>query len=342
MIDVDVARWRPVLSVCIPAYNRPQLVRIALRSVLDSEAAVTSKIEVVVSDDSTDHRVGEVCLEELNHWGGSSSYRHNAPPLGMAGNWNRCVGLSRGRYVLILHDDDFLLPGGVDVIVRTLESFDRPPAAVLFGVRVVDAEGRPRRRQATVRRRYLPPAMALSSLLGNSSFVRFPGMVVARSAYQAARPFDESLGEVADVLMWVRLAGSHGLWLEPVATAAYRVHGGALTTRMWRSETLEALNLVFEDEVVRLALRPDERHRHRARFLSQFLVAGAWRRLRAGDLRGASEVLDLFDAPAMAGTQIPLSRRAGRGVLSVVATARCSHPERPPAEMASPSEHIDA
>lgn len=317
----------PALSVCIPAYDRPRLVRSALRSVLATPVSVTSKIEVVVSDDSTDGRVGEVCNEELQRWSGRSTYRHNASPLGMAGNWNRCIQLATGGHVLILHDDDFLLPGAAGAVISALDAAVPAPAALLFGVTVVDAGGVPRRRQVFGRRRFLPPAPALSRLLGDSSFVRFPGMVVSRSAYRAAPPFDEKHGEVADLFMWVRLAGTHGLQLEPAVTAAYRVHHGALTTGMWRSETVERLRELFDDDLVRRTLGPAERNRQRGRFLSQFLLAGARRRLRADDPVGALDVLGLFRAPAMSGIDLPWWGRAGHWLLATMAFACRFHHE---------------
>ena len=316
----------PRLSVCIPAYNRPRFIRTALRSLVDVPTAVRSRTEIVVSDDSTDGDVGETCKEELRSWDGLCTYRRNAPSLGMAENWNRCVDLASGSYVLILHDDDFLLPGGASAVVEALDAAERPPAVLAFGVRIVDAQGSPRprrarKRRATRRRRFLPPAMAVSSLIGNSSFIRFPGMVVSKAAYEAAPPFDPEIGEVADLLMWVRLAGVHGLQLEPAVTAAYRVHEGALTTGMWRPETLEALRRVFYEGVVRRAVTPGDLSRSRARFLSQFVLAGAWRRLQAGDPAEAAEVLRMFGAPAMTGVGVPPSAQACRRLLEVVARA---------------------
>lgn len=318
----------PTLSVCIPAFNRPELFGVALRSVLAAPATVRSRLELVVSDDSTDNAVGKVWGEELAAsgdrvgWEGRSVYHHNCPPSGMAANWNRCVERSRGRYVLVLHDDDFLLPGGPEAIVTALERRQRPMGVVLFGVDVVDAEGKHRRRQAVGHRQYLPPPVALARLLSNSSFVRFPAMVVARSAYESVPAFDEEVGEVADVLMWARLGAAYGFQLEAAVTAAYRVHPGALTAGMWREETLRAAAQVFDDVAVRRVLRPAECRRLRGRWMSQFVLAGAWRRLESGDPGGALEALTLFDAPSMAGVDVPPLRRMGRRVLESVATTR--------------------
>ncbi|MFM7130671.1 MAG: glycosyltransferase, partial [bacterium] len=38
----------------------------------------------------------------------------SGPPLGLAGNWNRCVELASGEWITILHQDDLLLPGFIE------------------------------------------------------------------------------------------------------------------------------------------------------------------------------------------------------------------------------------
>ena len=327
-------RPAPTLSVCIPAYNRPEYFREALRSVLAAPATVSSRVELVVSDDSTTDAAGEIWRAELtgsrNHagWQGWWAYHHNRLPLGMAANWNRCIDLAKGRYVLILHDDDFLLPGGLEAIVVALDHAEGPVGVVVFGVDVVDAGGKHRRRQAVGRRRYLPAPVAVARLLSNSSFVRFPAMVVAHSAYKSVSPFDEEVGEVADVLMWARLAAAYGFQLEAAVVAAYRVHPGALTTGMWREQTLRAAEQVFDDVAVRRRLRPAECRRLQGRWMSQFVLAGAWRRLQDRDADGALEALSLFDTPSMAGLAVPPLRRVGRRVLATVARTRLGG--RPP------------
>jgi hypothetical protein len=312
----------PVLSVCIPAYDRPALLATALESVLAQAAPLGASVQVVVSDDSTDDGPAAACRRAVRAWGVPVEHHRNRPALGMAANWNRCVELARGRYVLVLHDDDFLRPGALATVVAALDHGRRPAPVLLFGVDVVDAGGRRRRCQRVRHRHHLAPGQAVVELLADSSFVRFPGMVVSRAAYRAVAPFDEAVGEVADVLMWARLLAAHGLQREPAVTAAYRVHDGALTTGMWRPEVVHAAARVFDDPAVTALLGEAQRRRLQARWMSQFVLAGAWRRLRAGDGAGALEVLGLVDGPAAGGGAVPVSRRAGRRLLAAMAGAQ--------------------
>jgi glycosyltransferase involved in cell wall biosynthesis len=106
----------PLLSICIPAYNRPLWLRRGLESVAVGNGVYTSWVEVVITDDS-DRREGEVIAGEvLGGW--HYRYEHHERPLGMAQNWNRAIALARGQYVMVLHDDDFFIPGGLGQLRR--------------------------------------------------------------------------------------------------------------------------------------------------------------------------------------------------------------------------------
>ena len=44
----------------------------------------------------------------------------NESNLGMIGNWNRCIDLSKGEYLTLLNDDDLLLPNWSSVMTACL------------------------------------------------------------------------------------------------------------------------------------------------------------------------------------------------------------------------------
>jgi glycosyltransferase involved in cell wall biosynthesis len=178
---VDAAS-KPVLSICIPAFNRPTLLDRTLRSIAVTEAGDAQRIELIISDDSTDERVGRIATVQLAAWAGPGRYARNVPPLGMVANFNRCIELATGSWVLVLHDDDYLLPGGVSSILSAAERASARDQVLLFGVDVVDEAGHLIRRQLPRSAGYLAPPDALERLVTRSSFVRFPGIVVRHEA----------------------------------------------------------------------------------------------------------------------------------------------------------------
>ena len=304
---------RPLLTIAVPAFNRVTFLRRCLESVL---AQATDTIEVLVSDDSTSDAPGELACGLLDASAVRSAYVRNRPSKGMAANWNACIGLARGRHVLVLHDDDFLYPGAVSRIIDECRRSDWHVG--LFEVEVVDQhERRVRRRRLGHRRLYLPPAAALSRVLSHSSFVRFPGMVVSRSAYESVGLFNEGIGSPADVEMWTRLVQRHGMWTFPGLTAAYRVHREALTSEMWNPAVVSEVCSVFS-EVARSGLLPGERiEGHRATWFHRFILAGALRELRDGNADRAREVLRLFDMPQLQSLQPPFGWTCLRTAVSV-------------------------
>lgn len=96
---------QPLLSVLIPAYNRPQGVERALASL--AAALSRADVEVVVSDDSTDDqaaaRIAAICART-----GAVRYTRNQPPLGAVPNWNHLLDDAAGEYCLLLHHDEEL------------------------------------------------------------------------------------------------------------------------------------------------------------------------------------------------------------------------------------------
>ena len=102
----------------------------------------------------------------------------------MAANWNNALQLASGEYVLVLHDDDFLLNNSLTKIIDNIKKYKDKHAVMLCGVRVVDAREQLLKKQTFSRELYLTPKQALLQLMSNSSFVRFPGIFIRRDVFK--------------------------------------------------------------------------------------------------------------------------------------------------------------
>jgi len=105
-----------LVSVCIPTRNRPQLVRAAIESVLRQGYR---PLEILVGDDSDSPEPS--CLSEYEGSGITIRYQWNKVPKGQAGNVNALLTAVQTPYVLLLHDDDLLLPGALRHLLEPLE-----------------------------------------------------------------------------------------------------------------------------------------------------------------------------------------------------------------------------
>jgi glycosyltransferase involved in cell wall biosynthesis len=287
----------PLLSIAMPTRNRAQLFERALGSVIEAAATVADEVEVTVSDGSDDDATGQVVERLLAGWPGGYRYVHNRPMLPLVDNMNRAAELASGAWVMQLDDDDYLLPGAGTAILDAIRRLGPDEQVLLFGAQIVDADGVVQREQGFRREVYLEPRLALRRLLRNSSFVREPMVVMRRSALEREGRFDPTVGNVTDTDMWVRLFSRYGVRCLTRPTCAYTIHQGAATSGMWTPDTIRALTQVF-DRAVTAGVVSERAVRHwQAAFFHQFILAGAYRRLRLRQRAEARKVLRLFDLP---------------------------------------------
>jgi glycosyltransferase involved in cell wall biosynthesis len=112
----------PQLSVCIPTYNRADLLERTLGALL---AEIGQRpIEVIVSDNASSDRTRAV-VAEANRRDPRVAYLGQPENIGLDANSMAALQHARGEYVWFLSDDDVPLPGGVDRILSLLT--DRAP-----------------------------------------------------------------------------------------------------------------------------------------------------------------------------------------------------------------------
>lgn len=103
-----------ILSILIPTYNRPNELIIAINSCLDF---FEGEVEIIVGDDgekSNFAMLNSIVLPQ-NY---SLQYLFRETPLKQNKNVADLISNANGDYSLILHDDDYLLPGGLNALVN--------------------------------------------------------------------------------------------------------------------------------------------------------------------------------------------------------------------------------
>jgi len=92
----------PFVSICIPAYKRVDF----LSKLLDSIAIQTYRdFEVIITDDSSDDSVAALTDQYKSHF--PIHYQKNPLALGTPANWNAAIGLAKGQWIKMMHDDDW-------------------------------------------------------------------------------------------------------------------------------------------------------------------------------------------------------------------------------------------
>lgn len=109
-----------LLSVCIPTYNRLSEIKECLDSVIPQN---TESIEIFVSDNSSNNDTQEYIESILDKFE-NLRYKHNVDNLGADGNFLQCLQMAKGKYVMLLSDDDKLKEDFIEHILTFLKTHD--------------------------------------------------------------------------------------------------------------------------------------------------------------------------------------------------------------------------
>lgn len=106
------------LTIAVPTYNRCSSVKMLIETI---QAQAKEQDEILLSDDgSTDQT-----FEEVSKISGIRLVRHRENQ-GMVRNWNYCLEQARCDWICLMHDDDTLAPGALELLRRACDIADQP------------------------------------------------------------------------------------------------------------------------------------------------------------------------------------------------------------------------
>jgi glycosyltransferase involved in cell wall biosynthesis len=198
----------PEVSVVIPTYNRPELLRRAVTSALEQDGV---RVEVLVVDDGSSPRVtADAVPPEV-------TIACTDAPGGVAAARNMGAHLAQSPWLAFLDDDDWWAP---DHLRRLLSVALASGAGFAY-------TGRWNVNLTTGAVALSPafPSEGLATRLLHENAVGTPsGVIVRRSLYLEVGGCDPSLAAMADWDLWIRLAQAARGAAAPVATVAYALH----------------------------------------------------------------------------------------------------------------------
>lgn len=243
----------PKVSLCVPTYNGGKFLRECLASI---QAQTLADFEVViVDDDSTDDSLaiaGEFARADARF-----QIHRNPRRLGLVGNLNRSLELSRGTWIKILFQDDTLEP---DCLQALTDGCERQQCQFGFCSRnfwfaaEVTAEVRDyfTRHQAMIGEKFSGrmDALAFARLCAAAPETNPVGeptaVIFHRSLLEKFGAFNPLLIQLCDAEYWLRIGGNLGVAHVPERLATFRVHGQSATTensikRKYRADHLDPL-----------------------------------------------------------------------------------------------------
>ena len=114
--DSDDARRNPLVSVCITHFNRPDKLKVALRSIQEQTYA---NLEVIVVDDGRTDAEALAYLEQLEEEFAPRGWRVvRQPNLRPDAARNNGARQAKGEYILFMDDDNCAKPNEIEVFLR--------------------------------------------------------------------------------------------------------------------------------------------------------------------------------------------------------------------------------
>jgi glycosyltransferase involved in cell wall biosynthesis len=122
ILSVPLGIVRPLWSVVIPTYNRPDLLVDCLKSVL-AQGLPPEQMQILVMDDCSSTAIAPL-VETIGN--GRVQYHRHDRNLGNAATFNTGLNLATGEWIHVLHDDDWVLPNFYSKLQEAIAKFDHP------------------------------------------------------------------------------------------------------------------------------------------------------------------------------------------------------------------------
>lgn len=204
----------PLVSICIPAYNRASMIGDAIRSALGQ---TYSPLEVLVVDNASTDNIEEVIRSFHDP---RLIFVKNDRNLGLFGNFNRCIELAKGKYVHILHSDDYIDPRFTQTCVEFLESHTN--VAMTFTATESVSDTGLDRICPFCYDQILPFPEGFRKILVSRSLVSCPSVMMRKEVYNTVGLFSLEYPYSGDLYQWLKISRSYDVAYVARATLFYR------------------------------------------------------------------------------------------------------------------------
>ena len=211
------------VSVAIPTYNGSKFLKDTIASVL---CQTFQDFELVVVDDCSTDATEDVVRSFDDP---RIKFVKNRDHLGLPGNWNRCIGLCRGEYVTLFHQDDLMLPLNLEKKASLLER-SSGVGLVCSNFTLIDSNGDISSQQIDLAEDNLAEDFIqkgdefFKRLISGRNIVCCPSVLARRKCYERLGGFDLRLPFAADFEMWMRISQFYDVALLSESLIQYRWH----------------------------------------------------------------------------------------------------------------------
>ncbi len=220
---------KPLVSVCIPAYNNAEYIEETIRAVL---AQTYENLELVVVDDCSGDETPEL-VERIAAEDSRVRLVRNKKNLGMVGNWNKCLLEASGEYMKLLCADDILKPESIEYELKPLLKYPEV-TLVSSDTELIDITGK---RTGSFKRfpvwgKMKGRKLAKISLMLNNFFGAPCNNLFRKDVALAIGGFDKEFPYILDFDMWTRLACEGEVYIIHRELNSFRIRKDSNTGEM--------------------------------------------------------------------------------------------------------------
>jgi len=214
---------KPLITVCIPAFNASTTIIATIKSVLNQSY---SNFELYVVDNCSNDTTYQLAQSIQDT---RLTVLQNESNVGMAGNFNKCLELVQGEYFKLLCADDLICP---DFLESHLEAFLKNPEVVLTASAraVIDS-----RNKVLMVRKYSKQNQLVRGLAAIKKTIRSGGnpigepsaVMIRSSAISKVGQFIPDNAYALDLDYWLRLLLHGDLYIFEKPMSSFLVHAGS-------------------------------------------------------------------------------------------------------------------
>lgn len=113
-----------LLSICIPTYNRGQILKETLDNIVLQALEFRDKVEICISNNCSTDDTEEIVMKLKEKYPDLIKYGKNEQNIGFDGNIIKVVGMAEGQFAWTFGDYSFIVDGGLKDVINFIEGMN--------------------------------------------------------------------------------------------------------------------------------------------------------------------------------------------------------------------------
>lgn len=238
-IQDGVSKRSPLVSVIVPTHNRPQMLKVAIESILEQ---TFQDFEIIVVNDA-----GEDVSSVIESFASTKvTYLSHKTNKGLAASRNTGIRNARGKYIAYLDDDDIFFPDHLNTLASFLENND-------YKIAYTDAY---RIHQVITDKGYIETGRDIPysfdfdpDLLLRQNYIPVLCFMHHKSSAEEVGLFDEELKALEDWDLWIRMSRKFNFAHLRRVTCGFtwRTDGSSMTSNLGHNpQWARSRSIIFE------------------------------------------------------------------------------------------------